>query len=411
MRILILGKGGREHAIGKKLLKDFSPMEIYFYPGNGGTNQIGNNLEKNYSTMELCFFAKKKAIDITIVGSENFLLDGIVNVFQNYGLKIMGPHYEAAKLEGDRVFSKTFMIKYGVRTPKYKVFSSYQESLDYLKKTTYSVAIKTNGLAEGKGVHLVKNKKEAKKALNSIMIEKKFGKSGDKVIIEDFLEGQECSILSILNGKNITPFLSVKDYKKIGENEKGKNTGGMGSIAPNPYMTNEIWLDFKENILKPTLEGLFAEKLMFFGFIYFGLMITSNKIYLLEYNTRMGDPETQTLLPLMNSNFIHMIQSSFLYKEISISWKKLCSCCVVLSSGGYPDKYKTGKVIEGINSLNEPFYISGANNKKEKWITSGGRVLNVVGLGNTIDEARKKAYNEVKKVKFEDFYFRKDIGL
>ncbi|WP_185860032.1 phosphoribosylamine--glycine ligase [Blattabacterium cuenoti] len=411
MKILILGSGGREHAIGKKILKDFSPMEIYFYPGNGGTSQIGKNIENILSTSELCSFAKKNAIDITIVGSENFLLDGIVDVFQSDGLKIIGPHYLAARLEGDRIFSKSFMKKYGVRTPKYEVFSSYQKAMDFLDKTTYSVAIKTIGLAEGKGVLLTHNKTEAEKALNSILIEKKFGKSGNQVIIEELLQGKESSILSIFNGKDIIPFLSAKDYKKIGKKETGKNTGGMGSIAPNPYMTSDVWIDFQENILKPTLEGLLLEKLIFFGFIYFGLMINSNKVYLLEYNTRMGDPETQTLLPLMNSNFIHIIQSTILQKNISISWKKLCSCCVVLSSKGYPDKFQYGKVIEGLNSLKEPFYIAGAKKEKEKWITSKGRVLNVVGLGVSMDEARKNAYNKVKKVHFENLYFRNDIGL
>ncbi|WP_185878578.1 phosphoribosylamine--glycine ligase [Blattabacterium cuenoti] len=411
MKILILGSGGREHAIGKKILKDSSHMEIYFYPGNGGTSQIGKNIENFHSTSELCSFAKKNAIDITIVGSETFLWDGIVDVFQSDGLKIIGPPHFSARLEGDRIFSKSFMKKYGVRTPKYKVFSSYQEAMDFLDKTTYSVAIKTRGLAEGKGVLLTHNKTEAEKALNSIMIENNFGKSGNQVIIEELLQGKESSILSIFNGKDIIPFLSAKDYKKIGEKETGKNTGGMGSIAPNPYMTSEVWIDFQENILKPTLEGLFLEKLIFFGFIYFGLMINSNRVYLLEYNTRLGDPETQTLLPLMNSNFIHIIQSSLLQKEISISWKKLCSCCVVLSSKGYPEKFQNGKVIEGLNSLKEPFYIAGAEKEKEKWITSKGRVLNVVGLGFSMEEARKNAYNKVKKVHFENFYFRKDIGL
>ncbi|WP_185873975.1 phosphoribosylamine--glycine ligase [Blattabacterium cuenoti] len=412
MKILILGSGGREHAIGKKLLQDNPFIELYFYPGNGGTNKIGKNLETNYSISELYFFSKKNAIDLTIVGSENFLLDGIVDIFKNGGLTIMGAHYQSSRLEGDRMFAKSFMKKYGVRTPQYKVFTSYQKAINFLKKTTYSVAIKTNGIAEGKGVFLVKNKQEAEQALNYIFIDKKFGKSGNKVIIEEFLKGNESSIISIYNSKEIIPFLSAKDYKKIGEKETGSNTGGMGSISPNPYMKNDIWIDFKKNILEPTLEGLFLEKLTFFGFIYFGLMITStNKVYLLEYNTRMGDPETQTLLPLMKSNFLHIIQSTFMKKDIVIAWKSLCSCCVVISSKGYPEKYENGKIIKGLNYLKEPFYIAGAKKEKEEWITSRGRVLNIVGLGKSIEEARKKAYQKVQKVYFENCYFRKDIGL
>ncbi|WP_185856289.1 phosphoribosylamine--glycine ligase [Blattabacterium cuenoti] len=411
MKVLILGSGGREHAIGKKLLKDFHSMDLYFYPGNGGTDQIGKNLEKIYTPLELCLFAKKNAIDLTIVGSEVFLLEGIVDIFNNFKLKIIGPHYLAARLEGDRIFAKSFMKKYGVRTPKYKIFSCYQKAMDYLENTTYSVAIKTNGIASGKGVILVNNKNEAKKALNSILIDKKFGKSGNQVIIEELLKGNEASIISIFNGKNIIPFLSAKDYKKIGEKEIGLNTGGMGTIVPNPYMTSDVWIDFQKNILEPTLEGLFLEKLTFFGFIYFGLMITSNGIYLLEYNTRLGDPETQTLFPLMKSNLLNIIQSSIDQEYIYIYWKKLYSCCVVLSSKGYPKKYEIGKIIKGINSLKEPFYIAGAKKEKEKWITSSGRVLNLIGIGESIEKARKIAYNKVDQIYFENFYFRKDIGF
>ncbi|WP_185858659.1 phosphoribosylamine--glycine ligase [Blattabacterium cuenoti] len=414
MKILIIGGGGREHAIGKKLLEDYNPIHLYFYPGNGGTGLIGNNINNHYSILELGMFSKKNDIDITIVGSEIFLLEGIVDVFKNFGLKIIGPHYSAAKLEGDRIFSKSFMKKYGIRTPKYEIFSCYQTAMSFLKKKKYflPIAIKSNGLAEGKGVILAHNIDEAKKALKTIMIEKKFGKSGNKIIIEEFLQGKEASIISLFNGKDIIPFLSAMDYKKIGENEKGMNTGGMGAIVPNPYMTNSVWIDFKKNILEPTLEGLILEKLNFFGFLYFGLMITPNKIYLLEYNTRIGDPEAQTLFPLMKSNFLNIIQSSFLHKEeINIIWEKSCSCCIVLSSKGYPEKYETGKLIVGLDSLQEPFYIAGAKKEKEDWITSSGRVLNIIGIGNTIQEARKKAYDKVKKIKFENLYFRRDIGL
>ncbi|WP_185858093.1 phosphoribosylamine--glycine ligase [Blattabacterium cuenoti] len=411
MKILILGSGGREHAIGKKLLEDDHSIHLYFYPGNGGTSIIGKNIENHHTVLDLGFFAKKNAIDITIVGSEIFLLEGVVDIFQNLELKIVGPHYLAARLEGDRIFAKSFMKKYGIRTPKYNIFYCYEKAMHFLKKNTNSVAIKTNGIAAGKGVILAHNSYEYEKALKNMMIEKKFGKSGDQIIIEKFLKGKEASIISFFNGKNIIPFLSAKDYKKIGENEKGLNTGGMGSIVPNPYMTNSIWIDFKKNILEPTLKGLIIEKLTFFGFLYFGLMITEDKVYLLEYNTRIGDPEAQTLFPLMKSNFLKIIQSSFQDKEIYIDWKKLCSCCVVLSSRGYPEKYESGKIISGLNSLKEPFYVAGAKKKQEKWITSSGRVLNIVGIGNTLKEARKKAYDQVKKIKFENLYFRKDIGL
>ncbi|WP_185857459.1 phosphoribosylamine--glycine ligase [Blattabacterium cuenoti] len=411
MKILILGSGGREHAIGKKLLEDNQSIHLYFYPGNGGTSLIGKNIENHHTVLELGFFAKKNTIDITIVGSEIFLLEGVVDIFNNFGLKIIGPHYLAAKLEGNRIFAKSFMKKYGIRTPKYDIFYCYEKAINFLKKYTNSIAIKTNGIAAGKGVILAHNQNDARKALKNIMIKKKFGKSGNQIIIEEFLQGKEASIISLFNGKDIIPFLSAKDYKKIEENEKGLNTGGMGTIVPNPYMTNSVWIDFKKNILEPTLKGLIIEKLTFFGFLYFGLMITHNKVYLLEYNTRIGDPEAQTLFPLMKSNFLNIIQSSFQHKSISIDWEKLCSCCVVLSSKGYPEKYESGKIITGLNSLKEPFYIAGAKKEQEKWITSSGRVLNIVGIGKTLQEARKEAYDKAKKIQFENLYFRKDIGL
>ncbi|WP_185861409.1 phosphoribosylamine--glycine ligase [Blattabacterium cuenoti] len=411
MKILILGGGGREHAIGKKLLEDDPSIDLYFYPGNGGTSIIGKNIENHHTVLDLGFFSKKNTIDITIVGSEVFLLKGVVDIFQNFGLKIVGPHYLAAKLEGDRIFAKSFMRKYGIRTPKYKIFYCYEKAINFLKKNTNSIAIKTNGIAAGKGVFLTHNPNDAIEVLQNIMIKKKFGESGNQIIIEEFLKGNEASIIAFFNKKNIIPFLSAKDYKKIGENEQGLNTGGMGAIVPNPHMKNSIWIDFKKNILEPTLEGLIIEKLTFFGFIYFGLMISHNKVYLLEYNTRIGDPEAQTLFPLMKSNFLNVIQSSFQKKEIFFDWKKLCSCCVVLSSVGYPEKYESGKIITGLNSLQEPFYIAGAKREQEKWITSSGRVINIVETGNTIQEARKKAYDKVKKIQFDNLYFRKDIGL
>ncbi|WP_185855637.1 phosphoribosylamine--glycine ligase [Blattabacterium cuenoti] len=410
MKILILGNGGREHAIGKKILKDNPFVRLYFYPGNGGTNLIGINIGNyinDYSMLELALFSKKNNIDLTIVGSEVFLMKKIVDIFHSYGLRIIGPNYLSARLEGDRGFSKFFMKKYGIRTPNYEIFHCYDDAINYLDKKKFPLVIKTNGIASGKGVLLTNNKKEAKKAIREIMIEKKFGKSGEKIIIENFLQGEEASIITIFNGKYITPFISSKDYKKIGENEIGLNTGGMGAISPHPHMNNLIWMDFKKNILDPTYEGLISEKLIFFGFIYFGLMITCEKVYLLEYNTRMGDPETQTLLPLMKNNFLNIITS---FDKIDMFWEQLYSCCIVLSSKGYPKKYEIGKIISGINSLKEPFYISGAKKQEEKWVTTSGRVINIIGLGNTINESIKIAYKNAKKIKFDNLYFRKDIG-
>ncbi|WP_185873424.1 phosphoribosylamine--glycine ligase [Blattabacterium cuenoti] len=410
MKILILGEGGREHAIGKKLLEDNFDINLYFYPGNGGTKLIGHNIEKKCSILDLVNFSKKNNISLTIVGSEIFLMKKVVDLFQFHKLNIIGPNYNSSKLEGDRIFAKSFMKKYGIRTPKYETFYSYDKAKNFSKQKT-SLVIKSNGIASGKGVIISHNKNEYQKALKSIMVEKKFGKSGEKIIVEEYLNGKEVSILSILNNNRIIPFISSKDYKKIGNNNLGLNTGGMGAISPNPYMKNHIWKDFNENILEPTIEGLISEKLTFLGFLYFGLMIYNNKIYLLEYNTRLGDPETQSILPLMKNNFLNMLKSFFYEDKINISWKNYCSCCIVLSSLGYPEKYNIGYIINNFNKLEEPFYIAGAMRKKGKWITSSGRVLNIIGIDTNIKYARKNAYEKINKIKCNNLYYRKDIGL
>ncbi|WP_185877491.1 phosphoribosylamine--glycine ligase [Blattabacterium cuenoti] len=412
MKILILGSGGREHAIAKKLLEDNPYINLYFYPGNGGTSLIGKNIGNNYSISDLAFFSKKNNIDTTIVGSEFFLMQKIVDLFNFYKLNIIGPKYLSAKLEGDRIFAKSFMKKYGICTPKYEIFNSYNDAISFVKKNKkFPLVIKTNGLAYGKGVIITHNESDSNNELKNIMIEQKFGKSGNKIIIEEYLEGKEVSIISIFNRKKIIPFLSSRDYKKVEENDMGLNTGGMGSIVPNPYMNNFLFNDFKNNILEPTLDGLITEKLEFFGFLYFGLMIYKNKMYLLEYNTRMGDPEAQSLFPLMKNNFLNILKSCFYGNDISIKWKNCSSCCVVLSSKGYPKKYKKGNIIKGLKYLKEPFYIAGAEKLNEKWITSGGRVLNIVGISNNIENSRKIAYKKVKKIQFDNIYYRKDIGL
>ncbi len=415
MKILIIGSGGREHAIGKKLLEDDKNIILYFYPGNGGTSLIGKNIEKNYTILELALFAKKNNISITIVGSEIFLSKKIVDVFHFYNLCIIGPDFISSKLEVNRIFAKNFMKKYNIPNPRYKVFCSYKEAINFIekKKNIGSLAIKPNGIALGKGVIITNNKSEAKNAIKTIMVDKKFGDSGNKILIEEFINGIEISIMSIFNKKNIIPFLSSKDYKKSGENDNGLNTGGMGTVTPNPYMTDSIYKYFKKNILEATLTGLLSEKLTFVGFLYFGLIVPFNsqdKVYLLEYNTRMGDPETQSLMPLMKTSFLKLLTTSLLNKNFNILWDNKFSCCVILSSKGYPEEYKTGKIITGLNLIKDPWYVSGASIKNKQWVTTSGRVLNIVGLDKDIKNARKIAYEKINKIHFDNIYFRNDIG-
>ena len=351
MKILIVGAGGREHAIAWKLAQNKNIEKIYIAPGNAGSEliDIAENVELG-SIREYIEFAKNNNIDLTIVGSEELLVQGIVDEFKKNNLKIFGPDKKAAILEGSKVFSKDFMRKYGIKTADYKVFDNPDEAEKYLKnceKEKFPIVIKASGLAAGKGVIIAQNLKEAEETVKEIMIDKKFSSSGNEIVIEEYLEGKEASILSFTDCNVILPLLSAKDHKKIGENETGLNTGGMGVISPNPYVTDEIFEEFKKNIMNPTLRGIREEGMDFEGVIFFGLMITKKGLYLLEYNMRMGDPETQAVLPLMETDLLELLEKSFdkRLSEAKIKWKPLHSCCVVAVAGGYPKKYNKGDII------------------------------------------------------------------
>lgn len=410
MKILIIGSGGREHAIGWKIKNDNPDVSLFFSVGNAGTAEIGENIGTS-DLNELLDFALVSEIDLTIVGPEMELVEGIVDLFQSNGLKIFGADQKAAELEGSKVFAKNFMQKYNVKTPFYKTFKHFVDARDYIDGLEdFPVVIKASGLAAGKGVVIVNNKDEALQVIREMMNEKSFGEAGTQVVIEQFIQGFECSILSIFNGKEITPFISAKDHKKIGEGETGLNTGGMGVIAPNPLFDDQHFEAFKNQILLPTQNGLLNENLNFAGIIFFGLIVNENGVYLLEYNMRFGDPETEAILPLMESNLLDIIKRAIQGETIEIQWKNQHACCVVLASGGYPLNYEKGFEIRGLNNVEVPVFIAGAKKNNDKIITSGGRVLNVVGMGNSLDEARKSAYDNVAKIHFDFEYFRKDIG-
>lgn len=418
MKILIVGSGGREHAIAWKISQNTKVEKIYAAPGNAYNKLVPNCENVNINTsQDILDFAKKENIDLTIVGSEELLVDGIVDKFQKQGLKIFGPNKEAAMLEGSKAFAKDFMEKYGVKTAKYKSFTDKSEAVKFLDEMSYPLVIKASGLAAGKGVIICQNENEALTALEDIMENKVFAGAGDTVVIEEFLDGVEVSILSITDTNIILPFLSAKDHKKISEGEQGLNTGGMGVISPNPYYTKNVEEKFIKDILNPTLKGLKEEKFDFAGIIFFGLMISKGEVYLLEYNMRMGDPETQSVLPLMESDYLDLIESAMnkKLKEFKLSWKNKFACCVVLAAGGYPVKYEKGNEISGIekfSSTNEDvkLFLAGVKSQDEKFLTNGGRVLNVVALADNLDIARDFAYQELKNISFKDKYFRKDIG-
>lgn len=412
MKVLIIGGGGREHAIVWKLLQKSEITKIYCAPGNGSTalenkcenlSIVGNN--------ELAQFAVKEKIDLTIVGPEQALTEGIVDVFKSHGLKIFGPSKMGAALEGSKSYAKAFMKKYGVVAAKSETFEDSDSALRYVTACDYPVVIKADGLAAGKGVVICEDYNMAFKTIEDFMNKDIFNGAGRKIIIEEYLRGVEASILSVTDGSVILPFISAKDHKQIFDGNKGPNTGGMGAISPNPYCTQKVLEDFTENILKPTLIGIKQEKLDFVGVIFFGLMITEKRTYLLEYNCRFGDPETQAVLPLMESDLADLLNAAVDKKlsSFDLKWKSGHSCCVAAVSSGYPGKYKTGFEITGLNKSNVVF---GAGVALEDGVlkTSGGRVLCSLGIGNTLDEAIKTAYQEISNIHFEGIYYRKDIG-
>ncbi|KYH28609.1 MULTISPECIES: phosphoribosylamine--glycine ligase [Clostridium] len=414
MKVLIIGSGGREHAMAWKIAQSPLVSKIYCAPGNGGTKMEEKCENVDLRTIEeLIVFAKKEKIKFTIVGPEVPLVEGIVDEFKKNDLKIFGPSKKAAALEGSKSFAKSFMKKYGIKTAEYQTFDNADKALEYLKICTYPTVIKADGLAAGKGVVICHNEEEARNAVQEIMIKDIFEGAGIKIVIEEFLEGVEASILSITDGKTIIPFISSKDHKQIFDGDKGPNTGGMGVITPNFYCTEEVLEEFNKDILEPTLVGIREENMDYVGTIFFGIMITKKGVYLLEYNVRMGDPETQAVLSIMESDYVDLILNALdgKLKNYNIKWKNAHACCVTAVSKGYPGKYESGYEIKGIENTNCKVFIAGAEEKQGNLVTSGGRVLNVVALGNSLEEARKRAYNEIEKITFEGIYYRKDIGL
>ncbi|MBU5487422.1 phosphoribosylamine--glycine ligase [Clostridium sp. MSJ-8] len=414
MKLLLIGSGGREHAIAHTLAKSPKVDKIYVAPGNGGT-AIENKCENiNITDLdELAAFAKENDIYLTVVGPEDPLTRGITDKFKSQGLRIFGPDKAGAQLEGSKSFSKEFMKKYGVKTAEYAVFTDADEAKKYLEDCAYPTVIKADGLAAGKGVIICFNKEEAIKAIDDCMVNDIFNGAGQKVVIEEFLEGVEASILSITDGKTIIPFVSGKDHKQIYDGGKGPNTGGMGVLAPNPYVTDDVMKDFEENIMANTLKGIQAEGFDFKGIIFFGLMITKKGTYLLEYNVRMGDPETQSVLSLMESDLFELIEAAMneSLSKTTVKWKDGVCINVVLASKGYPGKFQKGYEITIDDAIKDKVFIAGAKFEDGVLKTNGGRVLSVIGTGKTVEEARKDAYNNIKFVNFKDSYCRNDIGL
>ncbi|WP_277110836.1 phosphoribosylamine--glycine ligase [Chryseobacterium taklimakanense] len=410
MRLLIIGNGGREAAFAKKLSEDSRVTQMFFAKGNATTEKYGKNISLS-DIKDLVDFAKKESIDLTIVGPEAYLVEGIVDEFKKAGLKIFGPDKNAAKLEGSKAYSKKFMQDYGIKTASGRIFNSYIEAREYLDNQEFPLIIKASGLAQGKGVVLANDKDEAMKTIHDFMIDKIYGDAGIQIVVEDYLRGFEASIICFSNGNDLYPCLPAKDYKKVGNGNRGANTGGMGSVAPSPDFTAEHFEDFKTNILQPTLNGMRDKGLGFTGFIFFGLLVTEKGCYLLEYNMRSGDPETQVILPLLENNLIDTINDCIDGKEIELKFKNESAVCLVMASGGYPGKYETGFQITGMDKVSGSDVIfAGATQRAGGIYTTGGRVINVVATAPTLEEARQKVYRDALPLHFDYAFYREDIA-
>lgn len=418
MKILMIGSGGREHALIKKLLESPKVEKIYCAPGNGGIACDAENV--NISAMDIegvVNFSKENKIDLVFVAPDDPLAAGMVDALEAEGIRAFGPKKAAAEIEASKVFSKNLMKKYGIPTADYQVFDNSKDALDYVVNNNMAPAVvKADGLALGKGVLICQTVEDAKAAIHSIMDDKKFGESGSRVVIEEFLTGPEVSVLSFTDGKCVKPMVSSKDHKRALDGDKGLNTGGMGTISPNPYYTDEMAEICRKTIFEPTIEAMNKEGRTFKGCLYFGLMLTPKGPKVIEYNARFGDPETQVVLPRLETDLVDICEAVIdgTLGDLDIKWKKGAAACVVMASGGYPESYKKGIEMSGLDEKGGVegaiVYHAGTKLENGKFYTNGGRVLGVTAVDDTLEGALKKAYEAVEKISFEGAHYRKDIG-
>jgi phosphoribosylamine--glycine ligase len=414
VKILVIGNGGREHAIIWKLAQSPSVTKIYCCPGNGGTAAFAENIkiENNHVLAE---FAANKGIDLTVVGPEAPLSRGIVDAFQAEGLKIFGPKKRAAEIEASKALAKELMAKYNIPTAEYATFTDVNEAVAYVQEKGAPIVVKADGLAAGKGVIVAMDLDAALAAVRDILEGNSFGEAGSKVVIEEYLDGEEVSILAFTDGTNVIPMVSSQDHKRVFDNDEGPNTGGMGAYSPAPVYTEELAKIVERDVLRPTIDGLKAEDREYHGVIYAGLMITAKGVKVLEYNARFGDPETQPVLMRLETDLVEIIDA-ILEKRLdqqAIQWSPEATVCVVMASGGYPGDYPKGKVITGIEEANNDHvfvFHAGTASKDGQVVTSGGRVLGVTARGKDVKEAIERAYVACGKIHFDQVHYRRDIG-
>lgn len=418
MNILMIGSGGREHALIKKLLESPKCTKLYCAPGNGGISRDAEVVNINVMDKEgMVSFAKENDIDLAFVAPDDPLADGMVDAFEAAGVRAFGPNANAAIIESSKVFSKNLMKKYGIPTAKYEVFDDPEKAIAYVKaENTVPVVVKADGLALGKGVIIAQTIDDAVAAIKSIMEDKQFGDSGNNIVIEEFLTGPEVSVLAFTDGKCVKPMVSSKDHKRAYDNDEGLNTGGMGTVSPNPYYTDELADECMKTIFEPTIAAMNKEGRPFKGCLYFGLMMTPNGPKVIEYNARFGDPEAQVVLPRLKTDLVDICEAVIDEKlsDLDIEWYDGAAACVVMASGGYPVSYKKGIEMFGMDENGQVdgaiVYHAGTKYENGKFYTNGGRVLGVTAKADTLDEALEKAYAAVKKISFEGAHYRTDIG-
>lgn len=413
MKIMVVGGGGREHAIIKKLKENKTVTEIFALPGNGGMSGDATLIDIGAKDIDkITEFAVNNKIDFAVVAPDDPLVLGCVDALEAKGIPCFGPKANAAIIEGSKVFSKNLMKKYDIPTAEYEVFSNIEEALEYLDTAPIPTVIKADGLALGKGVIIAMTRDEAKDAVRSMMEDKVFGASGDNIVIEEFLTGPEVSVLAFTDGKTLVPMISSMDHKRAGDNDTGLNTGGMGTVAPNPYYTDDIASICMDKIFIPTMNAMNAEGRTFKGCLYFGLMLTEKGPKVIEYNCRFGDPETQVVLPLLKTDLLTVMQavSNETLGNINVEFSSENACCVIMASKGYPQSYEKGFELLIPDEINSNVYVAGAALKDGKIVTNGGRVLGATCVADTLQNAVNGAYDMVKKISFDNAYYRNDIG-
>ena len=418
MKILVVGSGGREHAIVWKLSQSVRKPELFCAPGNAGIAQLAECVDipvTNYAG--LAAFAKVNAIDLTVIGPDDALAGGIADIFTTEGLRVFGPTQSAARIEFSKAFSKELMKKHGIPTAAYRTVTSYDEAMAYIQTQPLPIVVKCDGLALGKGVIMCYSMEEAEAALREMFLEKRFGKSGEVVVLEEFLTGPEVSVLAFCDGETVVPMVSAQDHKRAFDNDEGPNTGGMGTFSPSRVYTPDVEALCMERVFLPTMQALRREGIVFKGIIYFGLMLTERGPMVIEYNARFGDPETQVVLPRLKTDFVDVLEACVdgTLDKLAVEWDDNAAACVVMASGGYPGAYAKGHEINGLISAQEMdntlLFHAGSAAKDGKTVTNGGRVLGVTGMGDTLDAAICAAYKGVSVISFEGARYRSDIGV